>query len=401
MYEFSDIRSVLEGLKNGEMIVLIDDPDRENEGDLVMIAEHVNAEAINFMAQYGRGLICMPMGEQLIKKIDLPPMSAHNSDIYHTAFTVSIDYDNGSTGISAYDRAQTIKMACSEEAKPEWFKRPGHIFPLAANSGGVRVRRGHTEASVELAKLAGYKEAAVICEILNPDGTMARTPELMTFAKTHGLKIATIESLVNYVTDVEDHGVTLDPAVHMPMLYGNFKMRSFTENKTGKAHLLLTLGEPENQVAPLVRVHSECFTGDVLGSKRCDCGEQLHKSLALMQKEGHGILIYLKQEGRGIGLVEKLKAYALQESGHDTISANTALGHGVDERHYNMAADALKAIGVSEIRLITNNPNKRMVLESEGVSVSSVVHLPSTVTPENENYLRVKVEEMGHDISLM
>lgn len=400
MYEFSDIRSVLDGLKKGEMVILVDDPDRENEGDLVMLAEYATPQAINFMAQYGRGLICMPMGKALINQLELAPMTANNSDIYHTAFTVSIDYDNGSTGISAYDRAETILKACEPGAMASQFKRPGHIFPLEAKEGGVRVRRGHTEASVELAKLAGCREAAVICEILNPDGTMARMPELMAFAKMHGLKLATIEALVQYVTE-QDAGVTYEKAVHMPTAYGDFKLQSFKDTLTGESHLLMTMGDVSKSKSPLLRIHSECFTGDVLGSMRCDCGEQLQKSMQMISNEGSGILIYLKQEGRGIGLVEKLKAYALQEEGHDTITANTILGHGADERKYNMAAAALKGIGVSEVRLISNNPDKKMELERDGVTVTEVVHLTSTVTPYNERYLKVKNEQMGHQIHLI
>lgn len=417
MFEFSSIGSVLEGLKQGEMVIVIDDPGRENEGDLVMLAEHATPEAINFMARYGRGLICMPMEEALIQKLSLEPMVTHNTDNHETAFTVSIDVDNGSTGISAGDRSATIRKAISDEAKPEDFRRPGHIFPLAAKTGGVLVRRGHTEASVDLAKLCDSPGAAVICEILNEDGTMARVPELITFAKTHGLKMMTIEALAVYMAEKASHTPQVDKLwleqaalANMPTSFGKFQIHGFVDHKRGAHHLALSMGLIQNVKAgdivtassrmPLVRIHSECLTGDVFGSKRCDCGEQLEKSLQAIEAEGCGVLIYLRQEGRGIGLINKLKAYELQERGYDTISANHALGFKTDLRSYEVAAEMLSQFGLNQVRLITNNQEKIEGLEASGIQVVERVALSSTVFPENESYLKTKVEQLHHKIAL-
>ncbi len=418
MFEFISVRSVLEGLKQGEMVIVIDDPGRENEGDLVMLAEHATPEAVNFMARYGRGLICMPMEEALIKKLSLEPMVTHNTDNHETAFTVSIDVDNGSTGISAGDRAETIIKAISKDAKPEDFRRPGHIFPLAAKTGGVLVRRGHTEASVDLAKLCESPGAAVICEILNEDGSMARVPELIEFAKIHGLKMMTIEALANYMAEqapcsCPPKSVTpwLERAAiaNMPTSTGKFQIHGFVDHRSGAHHLALCMGLEQTVKSgevitaasrlPLVRVHSECLTGDVFGSRRCDCGEQLEKSLKAIENEGCGVLIYLRQEGRGIGLINKLKAYELQERGHDTVSANHALGFETDLRSYEAAAEILSQLGLNQIRLITNNQEKIEGLESAGIQVVERVGLSSTVFPENEAYLKTKVEQLNHKIA--
>lgn len=398
MFEFSHVGSVLEGLKKGEMVVVVDDPNRENEGDLVMIAEKVTPEAINFMATHGRGLICMPLEESLIQKLSLEPMVGHNTDIYGTAFTVSIDVDNGSTGISAYDRAATILKAVTSEAKPEDFKRPGHIFPLAAKAGGVLVRKGHTEASVDLAKLAGCKGAAVICEILNDDGTMARLPELMVFAEKHGLKVMTIEALEAYRREraiINFDWLEQAAETQMPTAYGNFKSYGFVDHRDGSHHMALVMGEIDADPL-LVRVHSECLTGDVFGSKRCDCGQQLDKALNAISERGKGILIYLRQEGRGIGLINKLKCYELQEQGYDTVSANLALGFEVDLRDYSVGAAMLHALGARKIQLMTNNPEKVKELSLGGLEVVSRVAEKVTIYDENRHYIQTKIEKMNH-----
>lgn len=422
MFEFSSVGSVLEGLKNGEMVIVVDDPSRENEGDLVMLAEMASCEHINFMAKYGRGLICMPLEERLIQKLDLKPMVTDNTDQYGTAFTVSIDVANGSTGISAKDRAETILQAVNPDATPADFRRPGHIFPLAAKAGGVLVRKGHTEASVDLAKLCGKQGAAVICEILNEDGTMARVPELISFAKVHGLKMMTIEALVAYQQAQKKeplaqgkaqssqaiNWLTCVTTTKMPTAYGDFKALGFIDHRTGAHHMALVMGSELDfetnlkmyEKAPLVRVHSECLTGDVFSSKRCDCGEQLDLALKSIAEEGCGVLVYLRQEGRGIGLINKLKCYELQENGHDTVSANLALGFEADLRTYDMAAAMLKHIGINRVRLMTNNPDKVSALMHSGVDVTQRVSQPTGVYPENISYLKTKAEKMHHIIEL-
>lgn len=393
MFKFSDIGSVLKGLAQGEMVVVVDDPNRENEGDLVMIAEKVTAESINFMAKYGRGLICMPLEEKLIQKLELAPMVSNNTDLYETAFTVSIDIDNGSTGISAYDRAQTILGAVSPDAEASRFKRPGHIFPLAAKKGGVLERRGHTEASVDLAKLAGCQGAAVICEIMNEDGTMARLPELMVFAEVHGLKLMTIEDLAAYRVSWLEQAAT----TKMPTSYGDFQAVGFVDQRTGAHHMALTLGDwTDSDVSVPVRIHSECLTGDVFGSKRCDCGQQLDLALKSIAEAGRGVLIYLRQEGRGIGLINKLKCYELQEQGYDTVTANEALGFAADLREYSVAAEILKKLSIQKVDLMTNNPEKIRALEDEGIRVHRKQTTQIEIYPENKQYLQTKVEKMNH-----
>ncbi len=401
MFEFSHIGSVLEGLKQGEMVVVVDDPNRENEGDLVMIAEKVTPEAINFMAKYGRGLICMPLEKQMIEKLELNPMVGLNTDPFGTAFTVSIDVDNGSTGISAHDRAATILKTVSAGVSADDFKRPGHIFPLAAKEGGVLVRRGHTEASVDLAKMAGCQGAAVICEILNEDGTMARLPELIVFAKKHGLKMMTIEALAAYR---KEQGAVksfdwLEQATEtkMPTAYGDFKSYGFVDHRDGGHHVALVMGDVTEQEEPiLVRVHSECLTGDVFGSKRCDCGQQLDQALKSIAEKGSGILIYLRQEGRGIGLINKLKCYELQEQGYDTVSANLALGFEADLRDYSVGGAMLHALGASNVQLMTNNPEKVTALKLSGIHVASRLEKKVEIFEENKAYIQTKIEKMNH-----
>ncbi len=413
MFEFSDIGSVLEGLKNGEMVVVVDDPSRENEGDLVMVAEKVTDQAINFMAKYGRGLICMPLEPQLIAQLELPQMVGDNTDGYGTAFTVSIDVDNKSTGISAHDRAQTILKAVEPGATPFDFVRPGHIFPLAAKQGGVLEREGHTEASVDLATLSGHKGAAVICEILNEDGTMARLPELIEFAQKHQLKLMTIEDLVVYretleadvTTGIEaDKPTWLEKAAitQMPTAYGDFEAVGFVDHRTGAHHMALVMGDlsVENNLPTLVRMHSECLTGDVFGSKRCDCGQQLDAALKSISEAKAGVLIYLRQEGRGIGLINKLKCYELQERGYDTVTANLELGFEADLRDYVIGAEMLKALKVKHINLMTNNPEKIECLEKNGIVVEKRLVNKVEVYPENQAYLQTKIEKMNHMMAL-
>lgn len=397
MFKFSSIDSILDGLKKGEMIVLVDDPNRENEGDLVMLAEHVTPEAINFMATYGRGLICMPVSSLRASALGLRPMVADNEDPHGTAFTISIDINNGSTGISARDRALTIKEASLKEVKPERFIRPGHIFPLIAKDGLLRERQGHTEAAVTLANLCGSEPVAVICEILNEDGTMARLDALEVFCEKHKLKLGTIADLRNFVLKQEHYCFT-EP-VDMPTDFGAFKLQAFYDHPDREPHLMLFTPRIEPDKAPLVRVHSECFTGDVFGSRRCECGEQLAESMKAIAARGNGVLIYLRQEGRGIGLVNKLKAYQLQEQGHDTVSANLALGFEADTREYGAAVAALQHLGVKHIDLITGNPEKKRQMSEMGISIQDVRPVPITVHESNYHYLKIKSEFFQHTIT--
>lgn len=396
MFKFSSIDSILDGLSKGEMIVLSDDPDRENEGDLVMLAEHVTPEAINFMATHGRGLICMPMSRLRASQLKLKPMVVDNEDPHGTAFTISIDIANGSTGISTADRALTIKEASLKEVNPENFIRPGHVFPLIAKDGLLKERLGHTEAAVTLATLCGAEPVAVICEILNEDGSMARMEALQAFCLKHQLKMGTIADLKAYVGQSERF--TFTEEVHMPTAYGDFKMRAFYDDGSKEPHLMLYTPTMDASSVPLVRVHSECFTGDVFGSKRCECGEQLDESLKAMSAHGCGVLVYLRQEGRGIGLVNKLKAYRLQEEGFDTVSANVALGFEADMRRYDAAVEALKFLDVKTISLLTGNPEKERQMSEMGITIQEVLPLSVTVTESNYHYLKIKSEFFKHTI---
>lgn len=397
MFKFSSVDSILDGLKKGEMIVLVDDPNRENEGDLVMLAEHVTSEAINFMATHGRGLICMPVSDLKAKALGLRPMVVDNQDPHGTAFTISIDINNGSTGISAQDRALTIKEASLKEVNPEHFIRPGHIFPLIAKEGLLEERRGHTEAAVTLAKLCGSEPVAVICEILNEDGTMARLDSLGAFCEKHKLKLGTIADLSDYVK--AQNYYTFTAPVDMPTDYGHFKLQAYYDDPAKEPHLILYTPVVDSKALPLVRVHSECFTGDVFGSRRCECGEQLAESLKAINHSGNGVLIYLRQEGRGIGLVNKLRAYQLQEEGHDTVSANLALGFDADTRQYEAAVAALKHLGIEQIDLITGNPEKQRQMSEMGISIQAVRPVPVTVHPSNYHYLKIKSEFFRHTIT--
>ena len=393
----STIHEAIEDIKNGKMVILCDNEDRENEGDLTMAAEKVTPEAINFMAKYGRGLICLSLTEEDVEKLNLTMMVNENTSAFQTAFTVSIDAIKGTTtGISAADRATTILTAIADDVKPEDLARPGHIFPLRAKEGGVLCRTGQTEGSVDLSRLAGLKPAAVICEIMKDDGTMARMPDLGVFAKEHDLKIITIADLIRYRLKFESL-VKRTVTTVIPTSYGgDFNAVIYESEADSNQHIALFKGEWSENDEVLVRVHSECLTGDALGSERCDCGEQLHAAMAKIDKEGRGAIIYMRQEGRGIGFVNKMKAYALQDEGKDTVEANEALGFKPDLRDYGVGAQIIRDLGIRKMRLITNNPKKIVGLEGYGLIVSERVPLQITPTRTNVKYLKTKQKKLGH-----
>lgn len=397
----SPIEEVIEDIRAGKMIILVDDEDRENEGDLCMAAEKVTPEAINFMATHGRGLICLTLTPEQLEKLQIPMMVQNNKSPYETAFTVSIEARTGvTTGISAADRARTILAAVDPEAGPNDIVSPGHIFPLRARRGGVLVRTGQTEGSVDLSKLAGLDPSGVICEIMKEDGTMARMPDLEKFAEEHDLKIATIADLVAYRTR-EDKLVHRAAETNLPTRYGTFRAVVFTNDVDEHEHVALIKGEISPQEDIMVRVHSACLTGDVFGSKRCDCGGQLHNAMRMIESEGTGIVLYMQQEGRGIGLVNKIKAYALQEQGYDTVEANQELGFKADLRDYGIGAQILRDLGVRKMKLITNNPKKIVGLEGYGLKVTGRLPIEMEAEPENLNYLKTKKDKLGHMLEML
>ncbi|HIJ40593.1 MAG TPA: bifunctional 3,4-dihydroxy-2-butanone-4-phosphate synthase/GTP cyclohydrolase II [Deltaproteobacteria bacterium] len=390
------IDEVLEDMRKGKMIILVDDEDRENEGDLTIAAEMVTPETINFMAKYGRGLICLALEPPLVEKLKLVQMVTDNRSPFQTAFTVSIEAAQGvTTGISAADRAHTILTAIAEDAKPEDLVQPGHIFPLRARRGGVLFRTGQTEGSVDLARLAGFKPAGVICEVMRDDGCMARLPDLEKFAEEHDLKIATIADLISYRMRMESF-VNPVAETFLPTPFGEFKAIAFVNDIDEYEHLALVKGEIDPEKEIMVRVHSGCLTGDVFSSYRCDCGEQLAMAMRMVQEEGLGVILYLQQEGRGIGLANKLKAYALQDKGFDTVEANEELGFAADLRNYGVGAQILVALGVRKMRLITNNPKKIKGLEGYGLTVTGRIPVECIPRPENLRYLTTKCQKLGH-----
>jgi len=393
------IKEVIEDIKNGKMIILLDDEDRENEGDLVMAAEKITPEALNFMVMHARGLVCMPLDEDLAKEKDFHLMTNNNTDAKNTNFTISIDYkyDGVTTGISAYDRSKTIEAITRKDSKANDFSRPGHIFPLIARKGGVLVRAGHTEAAVDLSELAGFGSSGVICEIMNDDGTMSRLPELEVFSKKHDIKMATIKDLIEYRTKSEKL-VVCDTIAKLPTNHGDFEIRYYMSKIDSQEHIALVKGDVDTDDPILVRVHSECLTGDALGSKRCDCGEQLDEAMRMIAEEGRGVIIYMRQEGRGIGLRNKLKAYHLQDNGYDTVEANEKLGFAADLRNYGIGAQMIVDLGIKKIRLMTNNPKKIIGLQGYGIEKVERVPIVIESNESNAHYLDTKKKKMGHII---
>jgi 3,4-dihydroxy 2-butanone 4-phosphate synthase/GTP cyclohydrolase II len=397
--KLNTIPEAINEIKKGNLIIVVDDEDRENEGDFITAARNVTPQVINFMATHGRGLICMPMAEEMCDHLELPMMVQKNSAQHETAFTVSVDLlgHGCSTGISAHDRAKTVQHLINKNAKPEDFARPGHIFPLRAKKGGVLRRAGHTEATVDLSRIAGFEEAGVLVEVMNEDGSMARLPELLQIAKKHKLKIISIKDLILYRME-HDSLIKREVEVDMPTKYGHFRIRAYSQDGTSEPHLAIFKGAWKKNEPVLVRVHSSCLTGDILGSMRCDCGDQLTKAMQMIEREGKGVVLYMQQEGRGIGLLNKLKAYLLQEQGMDTYQANLHLGLPMDARDYGVGAQILSDLGISKMKLMTNNPKKRVGLIGYGLEI--VENVPIEVKPNNYNkkYLEAKRDKAGHSI---
>ncbi|HNP94758.1 MAG TPA: bifunctional 3,4-dihydroxy-2-butanone-4-phosphate synthase/GTP cyclohydrolase II [Cyclobacteriaceae bacterium] len=393
------IEDAIDEIKNGKVIIVVDDEDRENEGDFVCAAESITPQIVNFMATHGRGLICAPLSEDRCEELGLELMVGKNTAAYETPFTVSVDLigHGCTTGISAHDRFKTIKALADPETKPEELGKPGHIFPLKAKKEGVLRRAGHTEAAIDFARLAGFRPAGVLVEIMNEDGSMARLPDLVNVASKFGLKLVSIKDLIEYRMRTESQ-IKREVEVNMPTAYGDFRLVAYEQLKTGEIHMALVKGEWQKDEPVMVRVHSSCVTGDIFGSCRCDCGSQLHSAMQMVEKEGKGVVLYMKQEGRGIGLINKLRAYRLQEQGLDTVEANLKLGFDMDHRDYGIGAQILHDLGISKIRLITNNPQKRVGLMGYGLEIVDNVPIEIVPNPHNEKYLMTKRDKLGHTI---
>ncbi len=393
------IESAIEDIKNGKLIIVVDDEDRENEGDFITAANNVTPEVINFMSTHGRGLICAPLSEDRCNELKLQPMVINNTSLHETAFTVSIDLlgHGCTTGISAHDRSKTVQALVNPDTTPEDLGRPGHIFPLRAKRGGVLRRSGHTEATIDMARLAGFAPAGVLVEIMNEDGTMARLPELKKIAKKFDLKLISIKDLIEYRLR-EETLIKEEVRVHLPTKFGVFELIAFEQLNTGEIHMAMKKGEWKKDEPVLVRVHSSCMTGDILGSLRCDCGDQLHQAMKMVEDAGKGVVLYMNQEGRGIGLLNKLKAYKLQEQGRDTVEANLELGFDMDERDYGVGAQILRHLGVRKMKLMSNNPRKRAGLLGYGLEVVDNVQIEIKSNPHNEKYLQTKRDKLGHEI---
>ncbi len=392
---FAKVEDAIEDIRQGKMLVVVDDEDRENEGDLIIAADKVTPEAVNFMATYAKGLICTPMEGDRLDALDIAPMVANNTDNHETAFTVSVDAVATDTGISAFERCQTVRLLIDPSAKPSSFRRPGHVFPLRAVPGGVLRRAGHTETTVDLAKLAGLYPAGLCCEIMADDGHMMRTPQLLEFAEAHKLKMITVQDLIAYRKRTETF-IRQVADVDFPSKYGHFRIKAYESTLDGKCHLAVVKGDVQGEKDVMVRVHSECLTGDALGSMRCDCGDQLATALRRIEAEGTGVVLYMRQEGRGIGLANKMRAYALQDQGKDTVEANVLLGFAPDLRDYGIGAQILADLGLTSIRLLTNNPAKRAGLEGYGLSIVERLPLEIHSNQYNHHYLEVKKNKMGH-----